>query len=52
LDSGAGVFFGEAEVEGVFPVRLRDPAPASGEAVDEPGEFGKVGGLDDPWLGR
>ncbi len=38
-DVFVGVPFGEAEIENLFGVLIRDTAGFGAEAVDEPGEF-------------
>jgi len=46
-DVFASVRFGEAEVEDFFVAEHGDAAWAGAEAVDEPGEFGEGGDLED-----
>jgi len=47
VDVFLGVPFGEAEIENPFAVLIRDAAGFGAEAVDEPGELGESGCLED-----
>ena len=46
-DVVAGVPVGETEVEDALALKFRDAAGKRGETVDEPGEFGEGGNLED-----
>src|SRR6266446_2933807 len=51
FDGGAGVVFGEAEIESVSAVDAGNSAMAGGEGVNEPREIGQLFGMQELQFG-